>query len=282
MLRIGASVTMAADRPPPWAGGGRQGGAGGRWAGDPQHGDRRRQPFRPDALWRFRRGAAGARRDRSQIGTGEDLGSQDSCACARGSTALSLRVSFAFRRPRHSASSRVSRVKPKGVSVLTIAAVIDGDGRARSRAAPHRARLHGRPSDPRQGGRRSAGRRALTEEGVAPAVAAVAEGVESDHRCDGQRLVPRRGPAGAFPPAAAEPRRHRTQPSPPGRKDGEEGSGPVDAQRRGEGRVRRERRDAAQGAARQARRHVAQGRLPPGHLRRLLGAWSTANCSCPA
>ena len=61
---IGASVTMAADRPPPGLSAHRQGGARGRRPGDPQHGDRRRQSFRAGALWRFRRRAAGARRDR--------------------------------------------------------------------------------------------------------------------------------------------------------------------------------------------------------------------------
>ena len=60
---IGASVTMAADRPPSRPVGDRQGREGGRWPGDPQHGDRRRQSFRARALWRFRGGAAGARRD---------------------------------------------------------------------------------------------------------------------------------------------------------------------------------------------------------------------------
>ena len=51
---------------------------------------------------------------------------------------------------------KVARVKPKGVSVLSIAAVLcTRHGRCRD-VGPHRARLHGRPADPSQGRREGA------------------------------------------------------------------------------------------------------------------------------
>ena len=163
---IGASVTMAAVARHPALERSRRRGARGRRAGHPQHGDGRRQPVRPDAIWRFCRSPAGARSP-GRRSAGKRWISTRSCACARGSTALSRASVCAFPRLRPSASSRVSRVKPKGVSVPVDRGCHRGGRDGHRRGGAHRARLHGGSADPRPQGGRSADRRTLTEHGVA-------------------------------------------------------------------------------------------------------------------
>ena len=100
------------------------------------------------------------------------------------------------------------------------------------------------------------------------------------HRSDRQRLVSQRSPAGAFPPAAARLSQADPQPEPQTRREDKWRKVPVQFTLNGEEKA--EFIDSGttllHGAARQDRRHVAQGRLPSGHLRRLLGdhRWRTA------
>jgi CO/xanthine dehydrogenase FAD-binding subunit len=73
--------------------------------------------------------------------------------------------------------SKVSRVKPKGVSVLSIAAVLDSDGDKVKGAKIALGCMAGRPIRAKAAEKALVGV-TLTEEGVASAVAAVGEGTE--------------------------------------------------------------------------------------------------------
>ena len=270
------------DRPPSGPRTARQGGARRRRPGDPQHGDRRRQSVRARALWRFRRRAAGAGRD-GRASTASDVPIEDlpgrAATAARGIvTGSQLRVA---RARRASAFVKVSRVKPKGVSVLQHRRALHR-GRRRHGDVARASRLAAWPIGRCAPGRprRRCSAATLTQEGIA-------RGGRRRRRRHVSRS-PTRSPA---PGIAAKFCRcisagccsdlagSANDRSRAARREERmaEGSGSVHAQRRGEGRVRRQRHDAAQCAARQARRHLAQRRLPSGHLRRLLGASSTAN-----
>ena len=134
--------------------------------------------------------------------TSGDLGIEEFLAGREGSHAVVASVSFAVPSAEKFRFAKVSRVKPKGVSVLSIAAVIDSDAR-QGEEREDRARLHGRSSDPRQGRREGARRCNAYGGGRCTGGGRGRGGDETDHRRDSQRLVSQRGSTGAFPPAAS-------------------------------------------------------------------------------
>ena len=232
--------------------------------------DRRCATWRPSAaicsphsLRRFHRRAAGARRHGCPAGRLrrremplEEFLHRASGRPARSCSSISLPApasaeAFRFR--------KVARVKPKGVSVLSLAAHLPVSG-GRIVGARDRLRRDGADADPRQGGRararRPRARRAdipppprPPPKGLAPGDDAIAS---AWYRREIVRVHLRRllsgEDIGSTMAKTALQFRHNG------------------ARRRG---VRRRRRQPAQRAARTGRRHVAEVRLRPGHLRRL-------------
>ena len=107
--------------------------------------------------------------------TSGDLGIDDFLAGRDGKMVAS--VSFDIPAAGKFRFVKVSRVKPKGVSVLSIAAVIDIDAGKVKGAKIALGCMADRPIRARPAEKALAGA-TLTEEGVAPAVAAVGEGVQ--------------------------------------------------------------------------------------------------------
>ena len=172
---------------------------------------------------------------------------------------------------------KVSRIKPKGVSVLSIAALIDADAGKVTSARIALGCMADRPIRAKAAEKALVGA-TLDAAGHCSGGGRGRGGHRADHRRHRERLVSRRSAAGAFPSAAARSSRRiggrqslRPTAGAIGRKNGE-GSSSVHAQRRGKGRVRRQRRDAARRCSATSSATLAQGRLRPGHLRRLLGA----------
>jgi CO/xanthine dehydrogenase FAD-binding subunit len=106
--------------------------------------------------------------------TSGDLGIEEFLTGRDGNQVVAS-VSFAVPSAREFRFLKVSRVKPKGVSVLSIAAVIDGDGDEVTSARIALGCMADRPIRATAAEKALAGA-TLTEEGVAPAVAAVGEG----------------------------------------------------------------------------------------------------------
>ena len=110
-----------------------------RRTGGAQHGHGRRQSVRANALWRFCCRAACARRDGLRAGRlrrarHADRGISGERATGTPARSCSSSLAIGRRAPTRSAIRKVSRVKPKGGSVLTIAAL------CRSAADASRAR----------------------------------------------------------------------------------------------------------------------------------------------
>lgn len=106
-----------------------------------------------------------------------DLGIEEFLAGRDGSQAVVGSVSFVVPAADKFRFVKVSRVKPKGVSILSIAAVIDIDARKVKSAKIALGCMADRPIRAKAAEKALAGA-TFTEEGVAPAVAAIAEGVQ--------------------------------------------------------------------------------------------------------
>lgn len=104
-----------------------------------------------------------------------DLGIEDFLAGRDGKVVAS--VSFAVPEAEKFRFVKVSRIKPKGVSVLSIAAVIDIDAGKVKSAKIALGCMADRPVRARAAEKALAGA-TLREEGVAPAVAAIGEGIQ--------------------------------------------------------------------------------------------------------
>ena len=129
-------------------------GAFDRRAGGAQHGHGRRQSVRAQPLRRFHRRAAGARRHRLRPGRAwrpRHAQSRSSCNRANARAARWCWPS-PVQRPASADAFRyrkIARIKPKGGSVITLAAHLPVERRPHIRRA-HRARLDGRDADSRQ------------------------------------------------------------------------------------------------------------------------------------
>jgi CO/xanthine dehydrogenase FAD-binding subunit len=106
-----------------------------------------------------------------------DLGIEDFLAGRDGGDAVVASVSFAVPPADKFRFVKVARVKPKGVSVLSIAAVVDADAGRVNRARIGLGCMADRPIRARAAEEALVGA-TLTEEGVAKAVAAVGEGTK--------------------------------------------------------------------------------------------------------
>jgi CO/xanthine dehydrogenase FAD-binding subunit len=109
--------------------------------------------------------------------TAGDLGIEEFLANRDSSHPVVAAVSFAVPPAEKFRFVKVSRVKPKGVSVLTIAAVINADAGKVKSARITLGCMADRPIRAKAAEKALAGA-TLTEEGVAKAVAAVGEGVQ--------------------------------------------------------------------------------------------------------
>ena len=136
--------------------------------------------------------------------TSGEFGIEDFLAGRDGSSVVVASVSFAVPPAEEFRFAKVSRVKPKGVSVLSIAAVLDADanGKVKRCASIALGCMGDRPIRAKAAEKALAGA-TLTEEGVATGGGRRRGGHEADHRRHRQRLVSQRGSSGAFPPAAA-------------------------------------------------------------------------------
>ena len=110
---------------------------------------------------------------------------------ANGSRAIVTAVSFALPKAESFRFLKVSRVKPKGVSVLSIAAVLEqaGDGTYR-RARIALGCMADRPMRAKAAEKALLGKQ-LTSDGIAAALAVGRRRHRADHRPDRQRLVSR-------------------------------------------------------------------------------------------
>jgi CO/xanthine dehydrogenase FAD-binding subunit len=109
--------------------------------------------------------------------TSGDLGIEEFLAGREGSHAVVSSISFAVPPAEKFRFVKVSRVKPKGVSVLSIAAVIDANSGKASAARVALGCMDDRPIRAKAAEKALVGA-TLTEEGVVSAVAAVGEGTK--------------------------------------------------------------------------------------------------------
>ena len=239
-----------------------------RRAGGAQHGDRRRQPVRAAALRRFRRRRCWRSMRRvmlaGRLRRARRRRSRNSCATAtRGSGAWSRRCRCRGPASRtRSASARSRRVKPKGVSVLSIAAHLP---RRRAGASPARASPTARWGRRRSARRRSSARWRAARSmppAIAPALRGRRRGHSTRRPMRSRSAWYRREVAGVHLRRLLLGERKREA-------DGQD-AGPVSPQRRGRGgRSSSGGAEPARCAAPRRRRYVAEVRLRPGHLRRL-------------
>jgi CO/xanthine dehydrogenase FAD-binding subunit len=109
--------------------------------------------------------------------TSSDLGIEEFLAGREGSHTVVASISFAVPSAEKFRFVKVSRVKPKGVSVLSIAAVIDANSGKVSAARVALGCMDDRPIRAKAAEKALVGA-TLTEEGVVSAVAAVGEGTK--------------------------------------------------------------------------------------------------------